>query len=122
MPSGSAKPDKSAGQRLDRGQPGLDRGVVGVQAHDHGARTRLAHTAAALARASHLEPALAVTVVAVLLAVAADVPPGRTVLVGAAVLAGQASIGWCNDWLDARRRPGGGGAGQPRGPGGRPPG
>src|SRR3954454_14796996 len=103
MPSGSAKPDKSAGQRLDRGQPGLDRGVVGVQAHDHGAHTRLAHTAAALARASHLEPALAVTVVAVLLAVAADVPPGRTVLVGAAVLAGQASIGWCNDWRDADR-------------------
>src|SRR3954463_9926426 len=103
MPSGSAKPDKSAGQRLDRGQPGLDRGVVGVQAHDHGARTRLAHTAAALARASHLEPALAVTVVAVLLAAAANDPPGRTVLVCAAVLAGQASIGWCNDWLDADR-------------------
>src|SRR3954468_7613374 len=120
MPSGSAKPDKSAGQRLDRGQPGLDRGVVGVQAHDHGARTRLAHTAAALARASHLEPALAVTVVAVLLAVAADVPPGRTVLVGAAVLAGQASIGWCNDWLDPPRARGGGRGGEPgaRGAGG----
>jgi 4-hydroxybenzoate polyprenyltransferase len=103
MPSGSAKSDKSAGQRLGRGQPGLDREVVGVQAHDHRGRTRLAHTAAALARATHLEPALAVTVVAVLLAVAADVTPSRTVLVGAAVLAGQASIGWCNDWLDADR-------------------
>ncbi|MCZ2810637.1 UbiA family prenyltransferase [Modestobacter sp. VKM Ac-2979] len=59
--------------------------------------------AAAMARATHLEPTLAVTTVAVLLAVAADVPAGRTVLVGVAVLAGQAAIGWCNDWLDADR-------------------
>jgi len=74
-----------------------------VQAHDPRGPVRPLHTAAALARASHLEPALAVTVVAVLLAVAAGVTPGRTVLVGVAVLAGQASIGWCNDWLDADR-------------------
>ncbi|WP_369132586.1 UbiA family prenyltransferase [Modestobacter sp. I12A-02662] len=60
-------------------------------------------TAAALARATHLEPALAVTAVAVLLAVAAGAGPARTALVGAAVLTGQASIGWCNDWLDADR-------------------
>ncbi|MGY2079193.1 UbiA family prenyltransferase [Modestobacter sp. SYSU DS0657] len=60
-------------------------------------------TAAAMARATHLGPALAVTTVAVLLALAAGVPAGRTVLVGAAVLAGQAAIGWCNDWLDADR-------------------
>jgi 4-hydroxybenzoate polyprenyltransferase len=103
MPSGSSKSDKSAGQRLARGQPGLDREVVGVQTHDTGGRPGPVRTATALARATHLEPALAVTVVAVLLAVAADVSPGRTVLVGAAVLAGQASIGWCNDWLDADR-------------------
>src|ERR1700710_2458093 len=103
MPSGSSKSDKSAGQRLDPGQPGLDREVVGVQEHSTGGRTRALGTAAALARATHLEPALAVTAVAVLLAVAADVGPGRTVLVGVAVLAGQASIGWCNDWLDADR-------------------
>ncbi|MFQ1003471.1 UbiA family prenyltransferase [Modestobacter sp. SSW1-42] len=60
-------------------------------------------TALALARATHLEPTLAVTAVAVLLAVAAGVPAGRTVLVGVAVGAGQAAIGWCNDWLDADR-------------------
>ncbi|MCZ2817608.1 UbiA family prenyltransferase [Modestobacter sp. VKM Ac-2984] len=60
-------------------------------------------TAAAMARATHLEPTLAVTTVAVLLAVTAGVPAGRTALVGVAVLAGQASIGWCNDWLDADR-------------------
>jgi 4-hydroxybenzoate polyprenyltransferase len=60
-------------------------------------------SAVALARATHLGPTLAVTAVAVLLAVAADVGAGRTVLLGAAVLAGQASIGWSNDWLDADR-------------------
>jgi 4-hydroxybenzoate polyprenyltransferase len=103
MPSGSSKSDKRAGQRPGRGQPGLDREVVGVQVRGPGGRTSPARTAAALARATHLEPALAVTTVAVLLAVAAGVGPGRTLLIGAAVLAGQASIGWCNDWLDADR-------------------
>jgi 4-hydroxybenzoate polyprenyltransferase len=57
----------------------------------------------ALALATHLGPALAVTVVATLLAVAADLPAGRVALVCLAVLAGQASIGWSNDWLDAER-------------------
>jgi 4-hydroxybenzoate polyprenyltransferase len=77
--------------------------VVGVQAHGTTGRSGTLRTAVALARATHLEPALAVSTVAVLLAVTAGVAPGRTVLVGAAVLAGQASIGWCNDWLDADR-------------------
>ncbi|MGR7025191.1 UbiA family prenyltransferase [Geodermatophilus sp. URMC 62] len=57
----------------------------------------------ALVRATHAPPAVAVTVVAILLAVAAQLPAGRVALVGAAVLAGQASIGWSNDWLDADR-------------------
>lgn len=57
----------------------------------------------ALARATHPGPAVAVTTVATLLAVAAGTGPGRAVLVCAAVLAGQASIGWSNDWLDADR-------------------
>ena len=56
-----------------------------------------------MALATHLGPTLAVTTVATLLAVAAGVPAGRVVLVCAAVLAGQASIGWSNDWLDADR-------------------
>ncbi|MGY2074630.1 UbiA family prenyltransferase [Blastococcus sp. SYSU DS0828] len=60
-------------------------------------------TARALFRATHPGPALAVTTTATLLAVAADVPPARTALLCAAVLAGQASIGWSNDWLDADR-------------------
>jgi 4-hydroxybenzoate polyprenyltransferase len=57
----------------------------------------------ALVLATHAGPAFAVTTVATLLAVAAGVPGGRIVLVCAAVLAGQASIGWSNDWLDADR-------------------
>jgi 4-hydroxybenzoate polyprenyltransferase len=57
----------------------------------------------ALVDATHPGPVVAVTVVATLLAVAAGLPSGRTALVFAAVLAGQASIGWSNDWLDADR-------------------
>jgi 4-hydroxybenzoate polyprenyltransferase len=57
----------------------------------------------ALVLATHAGPTVAVTAVATLLAVAAGVPAARTALVCAAVLAGQASIGWSNDWLDADR-------------------
>ena len=56
-----------------------------------------------LVLATHAGPTVAVTTVATLLAVAAGVTPGRTVLLAVAVLAGQASIGWSNDWLDAGR-------------------
>jgi 4-hydroxybenzoate polyprenyltransferase len=71
-------------------------------------RVRVRHPGAvgavrAMALATHLGPTLAVTTVATLLAVAAGVPAGRAVTVCAAVLAGQASIGWSNDWLDADR-------------------
>ena len=56
----------------------------------------LAHDAATIDRAfGHLETLLE--------AMAAGVPGGRAALVCAAVLAGQASIGWSNDWLDADR-------------------
>ncbi len=57
----------------------------------------------ALVLATHAPPTVAVTTVATLLAVSAGVPGGRVVLLCAAVLAGQASIGWSNDWLDADR-------------------
>jgi 4-hydroxybenzoate polyprenyltransferase len=57
----------------------------------------------AMTLATHLGPTLAVTTVATVLAVVAGVPGGRATLVCAAVLAGQASIGWSNDWLDADR-------------------
>jgi len=60
-------------------------------------------TASGLVRAAHAGPALAVVVLAVLLAVAADLPPSRVALVGLAVLAGQLTIGWSNDLVDERR-------------------
>jgi 4-hydroxybenzoate polyprenyltransferase len=63
----------------------------------HGSRLR------GLVAATHAGPAVAVTVVATLLAVAAGVAAPRVVLVFLAVLTGQASIGWSNDWLDADR-------------------
>lgn len=55
-----------------------------------------------LLRASHPGPTLAVSTLAGVLA-ALSGAGARTVLVVAAVLAGQLSIGWSNDWLDAAR-------------------
>ncbi|MFJ8596904.1 UbiA family prenyltransferase [Streptomyces sp. NPDC093598] len=57
----------------------------------------------ALLRSCHLEPALAVTVFATGLAVAAGRGTAGSAAVAAAVLAGQLSVGWCNDAADARR-------------------
>jgi 4-hydroxybenzoate polyprenyltransferase len=54
-------------------------------------------------RASHPGPAAAVTLVTVILAIGIGIDAGRVVLLGAAMLAGQLSIGWSNDWIDADR-------------------
>ncbi len=56
-----------------------------------------------LLRAAHLGPSVAVTTVVALLAVGQGLPPYRGVIVTAAVLAGQLTIGWGNDLVDARR-------------------
>jgi 4-hydroxybenzoate polyprenyltransferase len=56
-----------------------------------------------LLRAAHIGPCLAVTAVVALLAVGQDLPVGRGVVVTAAVFAGQLTIGWGNDLVDARR-------------------
>ncbi len=77
---------------------GVDRGMVGVPS-----RAGEPSLARALVLATHAGPTAAVTLVATLLAVSAGVSTGRVVLVCVAVLAGQASIGWSNDWLDADR-------------------
>jgi 4-hydroxybenzoate polyprenyltransferase len=63
----------------------------------------LARALSGLARASHPEPALAVTTVAALLAVAVGHSARGVVAVAAAVLATQLSVGWANDCLDAGR-------------------
>jgi len=54
----------------------------------------------ALVRAAHAAPAVAVTVFAGAYAWAVGAPAW---LVTAAVLAGQLSVGWSNDWIDAAR-------------------
>ncbi|WP_349897073.1 UbiA family prenyltransferase [Parafrigoribacterium soli] len=52
---------------------------------------------------THPGPAIAVTVVAVVLGMAVGLEPWRVVLLGLAVLANQFSVGLSNDWLDAER-------------------
>lgn len=66
-------------------------------------RVSVAATVAALLRAAHIGPTLAVTALAAALSVAAGMPADRTVLVAAAVLAGQLTIGWSNDLIDRSR-------------------
>ncbi len=58
---------------------------------------------AALLRAAHIGPTLAVTTVVALLAVGQHLPADRGVLVTAAVFSGQLTIGWGNDLLDEDR-------------------
>ncbi|MBM7495377.1 UbiA family prenyltransferase [Oerskovia paurometabola] len=60
-------------------------------------------TAWGLALASHAGPTVVVTVLAGFFAAGVGSGPGPTALVTAAVLTGQLSVGWSNDWLDARR-------------------
>src|ERR671933_222980 len=56
-----------------------------------------------LVLACHPLPTVAVTAFATAFAAAVGLPTGRVGLVGLAVLLGQLSIGWCNDWVDAPR-------------------
>ncbi|MET0447887.1 MAG: UbiA family prenyltransferase [Aeromicrobium sp.] len=58
---------------------------------------------AALFRASHPEPGLAVTALAVLLAVSWDASTGTALLIGVAALSGQLTVGWTNDLIDRDR-------------------
>jgi len=56
-----------------------------------------------LALSTHPGPALAVTAVTALLAIGVGLAPGAIVLLSAAMLLGQASVGLSNDWIDAER-------------------
>ncbi|WNV76267.1 UbiA family prenyltransferase [Geodermatophilus sp. DSM 44513] len=69
----------------------------------HAPGRRTAPPLRALVVATHAGPTVAVTTTATLLALTAGLPPGRVVLLALAVIAGQVSIGWSNDWLDADR-------------------
>lgn len=61
------------------------------------------HTVTGLARACHPQPTAVVTGIACALAVAAGLRPATCALIGVAVLAGQLSVGWSNDAVDAGR-------------------
>ncbi len=56
-----------------------------------------------LAASSHPEPAVAVTTVAAALAASAGRAAWGVAAVAVAVLAGQLSVGWCNDYVDHER-------------------
>ncbi|MDH6109445.1 4-hydroxybenzoate polyprenyltransferase [Kitasatospora sp. MAP12-15] len=64
---------------------------------------RAVGSARGLLLAAHPAPAFAVTAVAVALAAGSGRGAAGSLLAGAAVLAGQLSIGWCNDRVDLRR-------------------
>ncbi|MEU7515931.1 UbiA family prenyltransferase [Streptomyces sp. NPDC042898] len=68
-----------------------------------GLPVRATHRLATLLHSCHPEPTLAVTAFVTALAATSGRGPGGVVAVGAAVLAGQLSIGWCNDAVDAGR-------------------
>ena len=53
--------------------------------------------------AAHLEPSLVVVAVTAGLAVGVGMDGGQLALLMGAVLSGQLSVGWSNDWIDARR-------------------
>ena len=57
----------------------------------------------ALVLSTHPGPGAAVTVIAVLLAVAGGLEPWRVVLIGLVMALDQASVGLSNDWIDAER-------------------
>jgi 4-hydroxybenzoate polyprenyltransferase len=61
------------------------------------------NTVVALARSTHPGPSIAVSIVAVVLGIGLGLDPVRLVLLGAAVVLNQASVGLSNDWLDADR-------------------
>jgi heme o synthase len=74
-----------------------------VVAHSGGVSASRYAPVLALVRACHPEPTAAVTLVAAALAVATGRAAAGVAAVAAAVLAGQLSVGWLNDFLDAER-------------------
>src|SRR5215203_4659076 len=60
-------------------------------------------TARALVRASHPEPGIAVTTLAVLLAVSMDASARTVLLLAVAAYTGQLTVGWSNDLIDIER-------------------
>jgi 4-hydroxybenzoate polyprenyltransferase len=85
------------------GPPRADRLSAAAMTTSTTFRAPLRARAAGLLRACHPGPATAVTVVLTAYGVSAGLAPDRVVLIAATVLAGQLSIGWSNDLIDASR-------------------
>jgi 4-hydroxybenzoate polyprenyltransferase len=64
---------------------------------------QVGRTSRGLARACHLGPTLAVTALVTTVAVGVGAGGRISTLIAAAVLTGQMSVGWSNDWIDAGR-------------------
>src|SRR5690606_9320240 len=77
-------------------------GGVAVRARELSTAPGAMTNAIPLLRASHLQPAVAVTAIATVLAVSVG-QGSRAVSVALAVAAGQLSVGWSNDYLDRHR-------------------
>lgn len=80
-------------------RPGSSTGSLGRRARPASAYRLLP----GLARSCHPVPTVAVTGIGCALAALVGDPAPRSLLIGAAVLAGQLSIGWSNDAIDAER-------------------
>ncbi|MEO6957426.1 MAG: UbiA family prenyltransferase [Antricoccus sp.] len=65
--------------------------------------SRIRLTLQALLLSAHPGPSLAVTVLSILLAIGAGLPPATIVVLGAAIALGQLTIGWVNDLIDSDR-------------------
>jgi 4-hydroxybenzoate polyprenyltransferase len=88
-----------------RAQATPDRPNLPAAKADRGSRPAqsFVRVARLLAAACHPGPSLAVTTLAAMLAVAADLAPPRIALLAFAILSGQLVIGWSNDLIDATR-------------------
>lgn len=80
-------------------------GQVGTPEHAAADGTTVSRTgrAVGLAGSCHPAPVVVVTALTAVMVVTSGQGPARLVLTTVAVLAGQLSIGWCNDAFDARR-------------------
>jgi len=74
-----------------------------VTSHDRRGPARAGARVRALLGSTHPGPTLVVTLLAVVLGASSGLPVDRLIVLALAVLLGQASIGFANDWLDADR-------------------
>jgi 4-hydroxybenzoate polyprenyltransferase len=103
--AGDRDPSRGSGQRVAPALHSEDATSVGSRSTVGampGTGSDVTTMPVALVRASHPQPGLAVTVLAVALAAFAGMPVDRVAILAVAVLSGQLVVGWTNDLVDAR--------------------